>query len=55
MSISFEQFVKQMYRKNCEERRGFKDAVLTYDEYYRNNENFLLDIYDDVCNNDCTD
>lgn len=55
MSISFEQFAKRMYQKNCEERYNYKDSILTYDEYIRNNEKFLLDIYEDLCNNQNTD
>lgn len=55
MSLSFNSFCEKMYRQNCQERRGYKDVVLSYDEYIRNNEQFLIDIYEEVCNNTNTD
>lgn len=55
MSQSFNSFCKRMYKQNCQERQGYKDVILSYEEYYRNNEQFLLDIYEEVCNNCNTD
>jgi hypothetical protein len=53
--MSFEEFCKDMYVRNCEERKGYKDVVLSYEEYISNNEKFLLDIFEEVCNNNNTD
>ena len=49
--MSFESFCQDMYVRNCEERKGYKDAVLSYEEYIRVNENFLLDKYREICDN----
>ena len=51
----FDEFCKSMYVKNCKEREMFKDVVLSYEDYFRNNEKFLLDIFEEVCNNGNTD
>ena len=53
--MKFEKFCKNMYVKNCKEREMFKDVILSYEEYISKNENFLLDIFEEVCNNDSTD
>ena len=53
--MSFEEFCKDMYVKNCKEREMFKDAILSYEDYIANNNNFLLDIFEEVCNNQNTD
>lgn len=55
MSLSFVDFCERMYRQNCQERFNYKDVVLSYEEYIRNNEKFLLDIYENLCNNQNTD
>lgn len=51
----FEDFCREMYLRNCDERRNFKDVILSYEEYISNNEQFLLDIFEKVCNTDNTD
>ena len=51
----FEDFCQDMHVKNCKGREMFKYAVLSYEDYFRNNKQFLLDIFEEVCNNDNTD
>lgn len=51
----FDEFCKSMYVKNCKEREMFKDAIISYEDYIANNNDFLLDIFENVCNNGCTD
>ena len=53
--MTYESFLREMYRQNCDERRNFKDVILSYEDYVRINENFLLDIFEEVCNNHNTD
>ena len=53
--MKFEVFCKKMYVKNCKEREMFKDVILSYEDYISNNHDFLLDIFEKVCNNDITD
>ena len=52
---NFKDFCHKMYLRNCEEREGYKDVVLSYEDYLSNNEKFLLDIFEEVCNNGNTD
>ena len=47
--MTFEDFCQDMYVKNCKEREMFKDAVLSYEDYFRINEQFLLDKFREVC------
>ena len=52
---NFKDFCYKMYLRNCDERFDYGDATLSYEEYISKNENFLLDIFEEVCNNDNTD
>ena len=49
MKQMFKNFCKDMYYRNCEERKAFKDAVISFDDYFRINEDFLLDKFREVC------
>lgn len=52
---NFKAFCYSMYLRNCDERFDYGDATLSYEEYISKNENFLLDIFEEVCNNSNTD
>jgi len=53
--MSFDSFCHEMHRRNCDERRDFNQPLLSFEEYVSKNEKFLLDIFEDVCNNQNTD
>jgi len=48
---NFDDFCVEMYYQNCEERRGYKDVVLSFQDYFRVNQQFLLDKFEELCNN----
>jgi len=37
----FKNYCIDMYYRNCEEREAFKDAVISFDEYFKFNYLFL--------------
>lgn len=44
-SSEFELFCQEMYRENCREREGYKDAVIPYEDYFKFNYLFLKERY----------
>ena len=39
--MTFEEFCREMYRKNLDERLAWKQETLTYKEYVETNKSFL--------------
>ena len=46
----FNDFCLEMYYRNCEEREAFKDASISFQDYFRVNQQFLLDKFEEICN-----
>lgn len=44
-SCNFDIFCKRMHRENCQERKGFGEEPLEFDDYITNNEAFLKSLY----------
>ena len=44
--MTFEQFAKDMYYENRNERREYGEKLYdTFEEYFESNKSFLMDIY----------
>ena len=41
----FLNFIRNMYKENCNERVGYGEQILEYEDYIRNNFNFLRKKY----------
>ena len=44
--MTFEEFCREMYRKNLDERLAWKQETLTYKEYVQKNKSFLEEQFD---------
>ena len=44
----FKNYCLDMYYKNCEEREAFKDAVISFDEYFKLYYLFLKEKYSET-------
>ena len=49
--MTYELFLREMYRENCKERESFGEKIYKFEDYIHANEYFLLDKYREVCDN----